>query len=314
MTQEQVIIIGGGPSGLTAGLYCARADLHPIIVTGEVTPTNIPGGQLMITTDVENYPGFASGIEGPALIQQLTSQALKYGCRIVEQHANEFNFDSEGGLHRVRIGKEWVSARCVILANGASAKWLGVKGEYRFKNRGISACATCDGPLPCFRDQTICVVGGGDSACEEALFLSKFASHVFLIHRRESLRASKVMQRRVHDNRNITVLWNTVVVGYKGEDNLEGVLIEDLVSHERCVVECKGLFMAIGHSPNTRELESSGLDMTPDGYIQTTNNVFTNRKGVFACGDVHDTHYRQAITAAGFGCMAALETERYLAE
>lgn len=310
MSIEQVVIVGGGPAGLTAGIYCARADLKPILFIGELDSNHIPGGQLMITTDVENYPGFPSGIQGPLLIEELKSQALKYGTRIIERHVTEFDFDKEGGVHRLLVNDEWISSRSVILANGASAKWLNRIGEEKFKNKGISACATCDGPLPCYRNQTICVVGGGDSACEEALFLSKFASQVFLIHRRDSFRASKVMQERVKQNDKIKILWNTQVVSYKGEDSLEGIVLES--EGKQFIVECKGLFIAIGHDPNTKELLWSGIHMTPDGYIDTHNNVFTNLRGVFACGDVHDTHYRQAITASGFGCMAALEVERYL--
>jgi len=306
-----VLIVGSGPAGLTAAIYTGRAGLAPLVAAGGVQGNIIPGGQLMITSEVENYPGFPEGIQGPELMDKLFAQSIRFGAEIVHDFATEFEFVA-GGPHGVKVGSEWYSADAVILANGAAAKWLNNPGEAKFVNRGISACATCDGPLPIFRNQVIYVVGGGDSACEEALFLTRFAKKVVLVHRRDSLRASKIMAKRVIENSKIEVSWNTNIVGYLGDTALEGLILEDVISKERRDVECKGLFMAIGHEPNTKSLRGTGIDLDEVGYIKVQDLVHTNIEGVFAAGDCHDKFYRQAITASGFGCMAAISCERWL--
>ncbi len=312
--KEKVVIIGGGPAGLTAAIYAARAGLNPVIAIGDFVPETMPGGQLMITTDVENFPGFKDGIEGPDLIENMMEQATKFGTRMVSGFANSFELLKPNGPFRFNIGPELYEADCIICANGASAKWLNLENEEKFRNRGISACATCDGPLPVFRNKHICVVGGGDSAIEEASFLTKFASKVTIIHRRDELRASKIMQKRAMDNPKIDFRWNSVITEYLGDDHLTAIRLKNVKTEEEDVVETPGVFMAIGHKPNTDSLKGSGIELDETGYIKVNNQVFTNIPGVFACGDVHDTVYRQAITAAGFGCMAAISAERWLEE
>ncbi|CEP03995.1 Thioredoxin reductase [Plasmodiophora brassicae] len=306
-----VVIVGSGPSGLTAGIYAGRAGLTPVIAAGSVKGTALPGGQLMITTDVSNFPGFPDDISGPELIDRMFQQAKRFGCEVIEQFATDFVL-KPGGPHEVLIGDKWFACDALILANGASARWLGATGEEKFVNRGISACATCDGPLPIFRNKHIYVVGGGDSACEEAAFLTRFASKVYMIHRRDKLRASKVMADRVLSNPKVEVLWNTTIVSYTGVEKLEGIVLEDTVTKQQRHVSAGGLFMAIGHDPNTGHLKKTGLELDDEGYIVVKNHVFTNIDGVFACGDCHDRTYRQAITASGFGCMAAITAERWL--
>ena len=308
--QTKLIIIGGGPSGLTAGIYAARAGLEPVIVTGGFANNNIPGGQLMITTEVENYPGFPEDITGPEIVDKMLKQAIKFGARIVEEFATDFVF-GDGG-HKVRVGDMEYTARAVIIATGASARWLGLPGEEKYINNGISACATCDGPLPCFRNKDIYVIGGGDSACEEALFLTRFAKRVFMVHRRDKLRASKIMADRVSDHPDIDILWNTEVDGYIGGD--DGMIKQIMLRNDdvQYTVECGGIFIAIGHDPNTKELANSGLELDAAGYVKVTGNVYTNVDGVFAAGDCQDTLFKQAITAAGFGCMAAIAAERWI--
>jgi len=301
-----VIIVGSGPAGLTAAIYASRAGLKPIVAAGEMA-----GGQLMITNDVENYPGFPEGIEGPQLMDKFREQAKRFGSEIMDEWAKDFKFKS-GGPHRCRIGTQTFEADAIILSNGADAKWLNNPEEEEFRNRGISACATCDGPLQIFRGKKIYVVGGGDTACEEALFLTNFASTVYLVHRRTELRASKIMAHRVKTHEKIQILWNTEIVGYKGEKSLNGLVLRDTVTKQTREVDCTGLFMAIGHEPNTKELQGTGLDLDPVGYIKVHNNVHTNIEGVFAAGDNHDTYFRQAVTAAGFGCMSAITAERWL--
>ncbi|SNW62753.1 ribonucleotide reductase large subunit [Orpheovirus IHUMI-LCC2] len=309
--KTKLIIVGSGPAGLTAAIYSSRAGLHPIVAAGSVSPQSIPGGQLMITTEVENFPGFPDGVQGPELMERMRAQAIKFGAIIIEEYATEFKFKN-GGPHQVKIGKEWYESSAIILANGASAKWLGLEGEERLRNNGISACATCDGPLPIFRKKDIYVVGGGDSAIEEATFLSKFAKKVYLLVRGDKFRASKVMQDRAMENEKIQIMFNTKIRSYLGEDRLTGLILEDSKTGDIRQVEAAGVFMGIGHEPLTKELRDSGLDLDEAGYIKVTNHVYTNIKGVFAAGDVHDVHYRQAITAAGFGCMASITAERWL--
>ena len=287
----------------------------------------------MITTEVENFPGFPEGIAGPELMDKLFSQAKRFGATIIQEYATSFGSLTEQspGPFKLKIGQEEYTAQTIILANGASARWLNAPGEERLRNRGISACATCDGPLPVFRNKPIMVVGGGDSACEEALFLTRFASKVMLVHRRDQLRASKIMAQRVLEHPKIEVccnvtfseidccyisylqmMWNTTIVQYEGEDKLEAVMVKNSVTGEETRVVAAGLFMAIGHEPNTKELLGTGLELDEENYISVEKNVYTNIEGVFAAGDCHDRMYRQAITASGFGCMAAITAERWL--
>jgi thioredoxin reductase (NADPH) len=330
VVSTKLIIVGGGPAGLTAGIYAARAGLQPIIAAGNITTSNIPGGQLMITTEVENFPGFPDGgISGPELVERMKKQALDFGAVIIDKFATNFEFSTENSKHRLTIGEQLYETDAIILANGARARWLGAQNEEKFINKGISACATCDGPLPCFRDKDIVVVGGGDTACEEASFLTKFARKVWIVHRRNKLRASKIMTERILHNNKIEILWNTKIigyygntpkeeidvlntniVGYYGDDMLKGVklLVDD---KEEKSLDCAGVFMAIGHIPNTDGLEHTGL-LDDNRYIKVYNNVYTDVSGVFAAGDCHDTIYRQAITASGFGCMASIAVERWL--
>jgi len=310
-TKTKLVIVGAGPSGLTAAIYAGRAGLQPVVAAGSVEAQLMPGGQLMITTEVENYPGFPEGIEGPEMMEKFMAQARRFGAEIIEEWATDFQF-KEGGPHKLKIGGKDYECDAIILANGAAARWLDNPNEEKYRNNGISACATCDGPLPVFRGTHIYVVGGGDSACEEAQFLARFASKVTMIVRRDELRASKIMQKRVLEHEKIEMAWNTQVVGYSGANKLEKLRLKDTVTGEEREVEAGGLFMAIGHEPLTKGLENSGLELDKEGYIVVKNNVFTNIDGVFTCGDVHDTVYRQAVTAAGFGCMAAISCERWL--
>jgi thioredoxin reductase (NADPH) len=305
---RNVIIIGSGPAGYTAAIYAARANLEPLLLASEPKGMQMPGGQLMFTTAVENYPGFPEGVQGPDLMEMMKKQVLRLGTEIIEEDAEEVDFKS-GGPFRVRSQSGWHDARTIIIATGANAKWLELPDESRFKNRGISACAVCDGMF--FRNQEVFVIGGGDTAIEEALTLARHASKVTIVHRRDALRASKIMVQRAENNPKIHFLWNTVVTGYYGLDILEGVTLKDVVTGKEWKSKISGVFMGIGHHPNTEFLKGI-IDLNPKGYIATRNCVETNIDGVFAAGDVHDPHYRQAITAAGFGCMAALEAERWL--
>ncbi len=311
MERRKVIIVGAGPAGLTAAIYAGRANLNPLVAAGEPQATQMPGGQLMLTTDVENFPGFPQGVQGPELMQRMMEQARRFGAEIVEEFAEEFDL-SNGSPFKVRVGDTWYETEALIIATGASARWLNLPDEDKFRNRGISACATCDGPLPMFRNKHLFVVGGGDSAMEEALFLTRFASKVTIIHRRDKLRASKYMQKRVFENPKIDIMWDTVVVGYKGENFLEKIVVKNVKTGEEKEIEVGGLFIAIGHDPNTKMLKGTGLELDEKGYIKVRDNVYTNIEGVFAAGDVHDNVYRQAITAAGFGAMAAIAAERWL--
>jgi len=305
---HKVIIIGSGPAGYTAAIYAARANLSPVVLASEPQGQQMPGGQLMFTTDVENFPGFPEGVQGPDLMELMKKQALRFKTEIIEEDAQEVDFNP-GEPFRIRSQSGWHETRSVIIATGATAKWLGLPDEDRYRNRGLSACAVCDGMF--FRNQEVMVVGGGDTALEEALTLAHHASKVTIVHRRDALRASKIMQERAGANPTIHYLWNAVITGYEGGDVLEAVKLKNVVTGEEKVETISGVFMGIGHHPNTEFLRGI-IDLDDQGYIVTRNVVETSLDGVFTAGDVHDRHYRQAITAAGFGCMAALKAERWL--
>jgi thioredoxin reductase (NADPH) len=311
---EAVVIIGSGPAAWTAAIYAARANLSPIVYEGLPSQAMIPGGQLMYTTEIENFPGFANGVDGQELMAQMKEQAVRFGTRVEMDDISEVDFSSQPYLLKPTYG-EPVWARSVIVATGARANWLGLHNEERLARSGggVSACAVCDGALPAFRGQVLGVVGGGDSAMEEATYLSKYGSEVVIIHRRDSFRASKVMAERVFENPKIRIEWNSEVVEVLGEDFVTGVRLRDTVTGEERELELGGLFVAIGHTPNTGFLEGQ-LDLHETGYVVTPSawRTCTSVPGVFAAGDVMDSYYRQAITAAGTGCMAALEAERWL--
>jgi thioredoxin reductase (NADPH) len=304
----KVIVIGSGPAGYTAGIYAARAGLSPLLISSTPKDMQLPGGQLMFTTDVENFPGFPEGVSGPELMGQMRKQAQRFGTTILEEDVEEVQF-IPGGPFKVRTQSGWLTASTVIVATGAAAKWLQLPDEKRFRNRGLSACAVCDGLF--FKGREVMVVGGGDTAIEEALTLAHHAAVVTIVHRRDALRASKIMQNRAAANPKIRFLWNTVITGYIGNDVLESVRVRDLTDGEERIVPISGVFMGIGHHPNT-EFLGGALKLNPQGYIATHDGVETSMEGVFAAGDVHDAEYRQAITAAGFGCMAALKARRWL--
>ena len=308
---RQVIIIGSGPAGLTAAIYSARANLSPLVIEGEPSSTSDqPGGQLMLTTDVENYPGFPEGIMGPELMQNFRAQAERFGADFLTQKVTRVDFSSTP--FQIWIGEAPYTADAVIVSTGARSVMLNLPNEFELVGHGLSTCATCDGFF--FRDQEMGVVGGGDSAMEEATFLSRFASKVTIIHRRDELRASKIMQDRAFSNPKIDFLWNHEVTRYKGESKLEGITVKDVNSGQEQDLDLSGLFIAIGHKPNT-DIFQGQLDLLENGYISTqSDSSLTNIAGVFACGDVQDFTYRQAITAAGSGCMAAIDAERWLEE
>lgn len=299
---ENVIILGTGAAGLTAAIYTARANLNPLVVEGMQA-----GGQLTITSDVENYPGFSEGIMGPELMVKFRKQAERFGARFVVGDVVKVDFAK--APYKLVTEKETLEAKTVIISTGASANLLGLANEWRLMGKGVSTCATCDGFF--FRGMEIAVVGGGDSALEEANFLTKFASKVTLMHRRDRFRASKIMQDRALKNPKIEVLWNTVVEDVLGDKEVTGLKIKNLATGAQRDLKVSGLFVAIGHSPNTKIFKGQ-LDLDSNGYIATHDHTKTNIKGIFAAGDVQDHVYRQAVTAAGSGCMAAIDAERYL--
>lgn len=302
-TVEDVIIIGSGPAGLTAAIYAARANLKPLMFEGEEA-----GGQLMITTDVENFPGFPKGVTGPDLIEVIREQAERFGTRFVRKNITKVDFSQKP--FKVWMNDELYQSHSVIVSTGASAKFLGLESEKAFMGKGVSACATCDGAF--FKNVVVGIVGGGDTAMEEALFLTRFASKVIVMHRRDGFRASKIMADRVKNHEKIEILWNKEVSEVYGDNLMKGVKLKDTKTGEESDVAMEGLFIAIGHKPNT-DLFAGQLDMEETGYLKTrSDSSYTNIDGVFACGDVQDHVYRQAITAAGTGCMAAIDAERWL--
>lgn len=302
----QCLIIGSGPAGYTAAIYAARAGLNPVLYTGPE-----PGGQLMITNDVENFPGYPEGIMGPEMMEDLKKQATRFGADIRTGMATSVDFSSS--IHKVFINNEFaVHAQTVVVATGASARWLGLESESRLNGQGVSACAVCDGFF--FRNQEVIIVGAGDTACEEATYLAKLCKKVTMLVRRDSMRASDIMQKKVFSTPNIEVLWNTETVEILGEHGVTGAKVKNVITGETSQIEATGFFVAIGHKPNT-DIFKGILEMDENGYIITEpGSTRTNIEGVFACGDAQDHVYRQAITAAGTGCMAALDADRYLAK
>jgi thioredoxin reductase (NADPH) len=316
--KRDVVIIGSGPAGLTAAIYSARASLKPLLIDApaDAHKQTTPGGQLMITTDVENYPGFSKGIDGPELMEEFRKQAERFGTEFMETWITEVDLTERP--FQLYTESQTISTETLIIASGASAKWLGIPGEAKvphgFGGNGVSACATCDGPLPAFRNRTLIVVGGGDTAMEEASFLTRYAAKVYVVHRRDKLRASKIMEEKAFRNEKIEFIWNTAVQEIVGtqEEGVTGVRLRNLQTGKEEIFPCSGVFVAIGHKPNT-ELFVGQLDMDEIGYLKTSGrSTATNIPGVFAAGDVQDSVYRQAITAAGTGCMAAIDAERFL--
>lgn len=319
-TLHKLVIIGSGPAGWTAAIYAARAQLQPVAYIGvpKADPGPIlPGGQLMLTTDVENYPGFEHGVKGPEMMAVFQKQAERFGTKVIGEDITRCEFGQGGKPHTLHTsGGKSIQARAVIIATGATANWLGLPNEMRLASQGggVSACAVCDGALPVFRDQRLVVVGGGDTALEEATYLTKFASEVYIIHRRDKLRGSKIMQDRYLSRPNAKVLWNKTVTDVLGDELISAVMLKDTVTGETSKFDCRGLFIAIGHTPATKFIKGSGLEFDENGYVKLHHrNSYTNIPGVFAAGDVADHEYRQAVTAAGMGCMAALDAERWLA-
>ncbi len=301
---RNVIIIGSGPAGLTAAIYAARADLKPLLIEGSQT-----GGQLTITTDVENYPGFPDGIMGPELVMDMKRQAERFETEFVAGDVTSVDFSRSP--FTIKTGDASYRAKTVIIATGASARWLGIESESRLRGSGVSGCATCDGFF--FKGKDVVVVGGGDTAVEEAVFLTKFASKVSLVHRRDQLRASKIMQEKASRNEKLSFIWDSVVEDILGVDvgRVTGVRLKNVRSGVVTDVPCEGVFIAIGHTPNTRLFEGR-IDLDDKGYIVLKERTYTSVRGVFAAGDVADPYYRQAITAAGMGCMAAIDAEKFL--
>lgn len=301
---HKILIIGSGPAGLTAAIYAARAELNPVVIAGSQ-----PGGQLMFTTDVENFPGFPEGIMGPDLMQKMIKQAERFGAKLIYEQAKEANLGSHP--FTIKTDSQEFKSQTLIIASGADAKWLGLESEERLKGKGVSSCATCDGAF--FKDKKVFVVGGGDSAMEEATFLTRFASSVTILVRKDELKASKIMQERAQNNKKIEWLFNTEVQEVVGEEKVTGLKLLNNKTEETSEVQADGLFVAIGHKPNT-EIFKGSLDTDEIGYLKRQPYSAKSKiEGVFIGGDVHDRHYRQAVTAAGFGCMAALDAEKHLA-
>jgi thioredoxin reductase (NADPH) len=303
-TRFDIIIIGAGPSGYTAGIYCSRAGYDTLILSGI-----LPGGQLVNTTEVENYPGFEKGIMGPDLMIEMRKQTQRMGTTIIDDEVVDVDFRHPP--FKVLTGSEEYEGRAVIIATGANPRKLGLQGEKTFAGKGVSYCATCDGPF--FRNQELVVVGGGDSAVEEATFLTKFATVIHLVHRRGELRASKIMQDRAIYNKKIKFHWDSAVIEIKGDQKMRQAVLKNIKTGEEKTLDVAGLFVAIGHEPNTK-LFKKQIELDDEGYIILKNKTHTSIEGVFAAGDVHDRNYRQAVTAAGFGCMAAIDVDKYLTE
>ncbi len=303
-TKFDVVIIGAGPSGYTAGIYCSRAGYDTLILSGI-----LPGGQLVNTTEVENYPGFENAIMGPDLMIDMRKQCQKMGTKIIDDEAVNVDFRHEP--FKVLTATEEYEGRAVIIATGANPRKLGLDGEQRFAGKGVSYCATCDGPF--FRNLELVVVGGGDSAVEEATFLTKFATKINLVHRRSELRASKVMQERAFNNEKIKFHWDSEITDIRGDQKMQQVSLKNLKTDKETTLDAGGLFVAIGHVPNTK-LFKGQIELDGQGYIVLKNKTSTNIKGIFAAGDVHDKSYRQAVTAAGYGCMAAIDVDKYLTD
>ncbi len=302
---KNVTIIGSGPAGLTAALYTARAELTPILIAGTT-----PGGQLMLTSEVENFPGFPEGIQGPDLMNRMIKQAQRFGTKMVNENVVSVDFTNKP--FTVKTEKNEYKSKAVIIATGADAMWLGLENEARLRGKGVSACATCDGFF--FKGQEVVIVGGGDAAMEEANFLTKFAAKVILIHRRDEFKASKIMVKRVKENPKIEIIMSVQVIDVLGKDKVEGVKIKYLETGEEKEIKIQGFFVAIGHAPNTKIFAKTGVEVDKKGYINVKDHTRTNIEGVFVAGDVNDYRYRQAVTAAGMGCAAALDVEKYLAE
>jgi thioredoxin reductase (NADPH) len=304
MADYDVVIIGSGPAGLTAAIYASRALVKTLVIGGRV-----PGGQLMLTTGVENFPGFSNGIQGPDLMMEIRKQAERFGADVIDEDVDGVDFKQKP--MRVTAGGHTVTSNAVIIATGSSAKWLGLPSEEKLRGRGISSCATCDGYF--FRNKRVAVVGGGDTAVEEALFLTKYATEVLIIHRRDKLRATKIMQSRVLSNTRIKFLWNSVVDDILGKAKVEWLKVRNVKTGEASMVPCDGLFVAIGFEPNTKVFKGQ-IELDEKGYVMVKNGTESSAKGVFIAGDVHDYKYRQAITAAGEGCKAAIDALSYLEE
>ena len=297
-----VIIVGSGPAGLTSAVYCGRAMLKTLVIAGAV-----PGGQLMLTTEVENFPGFEEPILGPDLIQHMRKQAERFGAEFIQDDATSVDFKTRP--FKINVAGKIYESNAVVIATGASAKWLGVDSESRLRGKGVSSCATCDGFF--FRGKDTVTVGGGDVALEDTMFLTKFVNHATIIHRRDALRASKILQDRAFKNSKISFVWDSVVEEVLGQQKVEGVRVRNVKTGKQDVLKCDGVFLAIGHQPNTAIFQGQ-IELDQKGYIVTRQGTATSVEGVFACGDVRDFHYRQAITAAGDGCRAAMDAEDYL--
>ncbi len=301
---EKLIIIGGGPAGLSAAIYASREGFEPLVIAGFAA-----GGQLLLTTVVENFPGFPDGIDGPEIIIQMRKQAEKFGTRFINENATGIDLSSKP--YKIFVEDKKYESETVIIATGADSMWIGIDSEKKFMGRGVSSCATCDGPF--YKDKDVVVVGGGDSAMEEALFLTRFAKSVKLIHRRDAFRASKIMQDKVLQNPKVSVIWNSVIEEIKGDKKVGSVIIKEVNTGERKELQVDGVFVAIGHKPNT-DIFKGKLEMDAKGYLVTKNEVETGVTGVFVAGDVYDSYYRQAVTASAGGVKAALKVREYFAE